>query len=1186
MTRRWRDMKAPRRRAALRLLLSGCWLFVAGAWAQTPASDGAPGAFFIELAAEPAMRVYAAQREAKASETEAVRAAQRQVQENEAVQQRLLALLSAKAAAPPVIFRAQRVGNGVAVLADAAQTAGLSRLPGVKAVHRLQGVRIGTATSVPFIGTPALWEHGVPDLTGRSVSIGIVDTGVDYLHPNFGGPGAPGHENNDTTIVGDAPFPTAKVVGGYDFAGEDYNADDPDRAIPQPDADPMDLNGHGTHVAGIAAGYGVMLNGHTNASPYGPDMNFGAMMIGPGAAPEADIYALKIFGRSGRSQLLIPALEWAVDPDGDGDPSDRLDVINLSLGSDFGAADSPEAAACDNATLAGCIVVAAAGTARDAYFSVALPGSAPRAVSVAGSEDDDPAESALSPDRLAFFSSRGPAALDAGRILLKPDIAAPGRNIRSAAAYLPYPAQLARLGSGTSMATPHIAGVMALLRQQRPDWSAAELKALVMNTAVDVFTGADYTAPRQAPARAGAGRIRAAHAATEWVIACDAQAPERVGVTFETTDVPDRTMERRWVRVHNKGGEIVAYAVDLEPLTEIPGVTVSLETTQTEFLAPGAFSDIPIVLEADAAQMRRQRDPAAAAAFGDNPRAWFSEASGLVVLTALDGASQLRVPYYAAPRPVARMGAARNHYDAFAEPDPEIPLAGDGLWTGTDYPRDVISLVSAFELLYHSFSAPDATGLEKAADIHLVGVTSDYPLRAAVGQGVEDATIYFGIATHGAWPSPHWVIFNIFIDVDGDGFSDFRLRNGVLRSGVFPEGRYPDVFVSRLDDFAALDEVQGFINVYAADEMDANIHRSNVMVLPLRAAAIGLSDGHTRFDFRIEAMMLAEETRVVDMAPEELAPGEKQRLRYDIARPGLVFQYGPDFKAPFFAALPGEVISVVFGLENYRGNGLLRCERPPIAIGEEIPCVARGSMGILLLHHHNADNRRAQWLPVITSGDSNDDGIPDWIKGPEDADGDGVPNVWDQDADGDGIPDEIEGYQDIDGDGVPNFLDLDSDADGLSDTEEWFIFATDPYNPDTDCDGRTDQEEIQEGSDPLAPDPPNAPRAVQASAGEYGDRVRLTWEALSGCVEYRVWRADATNPAQARIISPWLKNSSYNDYSAQAAWHYPGRGCQGPRVCFVTHTYWVQARIAAEGFPPTEPGPLSLPVQGSRGASP
>ncbi|HEX72708.1 MAG TPA: hypothetical protein ENN65_05295, partial [Candidatus Hydrogenedentes bacterium] len=325
VTRRSRDMQARRRRAALRLILCGWWLFVVGAWAQTPAGGGAPTAFFIELAAEPAMRVYAAQREAKASETEAVRAAQRQVQENEAAQQRLLGLLSAKAAAPPVIFRAQRVGNGVAVLADAAEAASLSRLPGVKAVHRLRGVRIGTATSMPFIGTPALWDHRAPDLTGRDISIGIVDTGVDYLHPNFGGPGALGHENNDTTILGDVPFPTAKVTGGYDFAGEDYDADDPERAIPQPDPEPMDLNGHGTHVAGIAAGYGVMLNGHTNALPYGPDINFGAMLIGPGAAPEADIYALKIFGRSGRSQLLIPALEWAVDPDGDGDPSDRLD---------------------------------------------------------------------------------------------------------------------------------------------------------------------------------------------------------------------------------------------------------------------------------------------------------------------------------------------------------------------------------------------------------------------------------------------------------------------------------------------------------------------------------------------------------------------------------------------------------------------------------------------------------------------------------------------------------------------------------------------------------------------------------------------------------------------------------------------------------------------------------------------
>lgn len=1285
-------MANPIKQRVLRFLLAcGMLLLSAWLWAQPAGDNEGIFAYYFELSAPPAMQVYAAQQAEKASEAEAVRAVQQQIRDNEVAQQQLLAMLAAKRAAPPIIFRAQRVSNGVAMRMDSASAAMFARLPGVKAVHRLRSVRPANATSVPFIGAPALWDYLTLDLTGRGVTIGIVDTGVDYLHPNFGGPGAAAHAGNDTTVLGDAPFPTAKVAGGYDFAGEDYDVSDPERAIPQPDPDPMDLNGHGTHVAGSAAGYGVLLNGSTNTAPYAANMNFGAMLIGPGAAPRATIYALKIFGRGGDSQLLIPALEWAVDPNGDGDPSDRLDVVNLSLGSNFGAGDSPEAVAADNAAMAGCIVVAAAGNARDAYFVLAHPGSAPHAISVAASEDRDPAESALSPDRLAFFSSRGPAALNAGGVLLKPDIAAPGRNIRSSAAYLPYPNLFARLGSGTSMATPHVAGVMALLRQQRLDWSVAELKALVMNTAVDTFSGANYAPPRQAPARTGAGRIRAAHAAGEQVIAFDAQAPERVSVTFETLDVPDYAWERRWVRVHNKGNSAAAYTVDLDVLTEIPGVDVYLETAHTGFIAPGTFADIPLALEADAARMRRLRDPAAAEAFGANPRSWFSEASGLVLLTASAGGAQLRVPYYAAPRPVAQMTTARNMYDAFGEADPAIPLAGAGLWTGADYPSDVVSLAGAFELLYHSPAAPAAEGLERAADIHLIGVSSDL----SAGKRVEDATIYFAIATYGEWSSPHWVIFNIFIDVDGDGFSDYRLRNGVSRSGVSPEGPYPDVFVSRLDDFMALDEAQGFINIYPADELDTNCFRSNVMVLPLRAAAIGLSSQHFRFDFRVETLVIAEETSVVDMAPENLAFEVKQRLRYDIARPGVAFVYGPDFSAPFFADLPGESIPVSFNLEHYRGNGLLLCEHPPTDIGEEIPCVTRGSMGILLLHHHNPAGQRAQWLPVITNGDSDGDGIPDWIEGPEDADGDGVPNLWDDDSDGDGIPDwiegyddadgdgipnfldldsdgdgipdaiegyedadgdgipnfldldsdgdgipdaiegyedddgdgipnfldldsdgdgipdaiegyedadgdgipnfldldsdgdgipdAIEGYDDVDGDGIPNFLDLDSDGDGLSDADEWAVYFTDPYHPDTDRDGRTDYEEVQEGTDPLVPDPPRAPSNLRASAGEYGDRVALTWDALPGSVEYRVWRADASDFSRATIISPWLGLTAFNDYTAQAAWHYPGRGCQGPRVSFSTYTYWVQARVVAEGFPPTESGPPSAPVQGSRG---
>lgn len=382
----------------------------------------------IELKDEPTTQTFAAAEARNLSAVQATSEAQTQLERIEQSQQALLASLAEMGAT--VIYRVQRVYNGIAVQVDASRLAEIRQLPNVKDVHTLIPEEIDHTTSVPLIGAPQVWDSGGLGLTGQNIKIGVIDTGIDYLHANFGGSGGITgtlYISNNTTIVGDVPgFPGVKVVGGYDFVGDNYNANGTGaELIPQPDPDPMDCYGHGSHVAGTAAGYGVDTDGATYTGPYSSTLAFtSTFRIGPGVAPEAELYALRVFGCEGSTNVTVQAIEWAVDPNGDGDFSDHLDVINMSLGSDYGSAFDPSAVASDNAVLAGVIVVISAGNDSDAYYVTGSPGTSSRAVSVAASVDSSSVVGAFEvrpPSPLAGLHSAteaafGPDLADIGNI--------------------------------------------------------------------------------------------------------------------------------------------------------------------------------------------------------------------------------------------------------------------------------------------------------------------------------------------------------------------------------------------------------------------------------------------------------------------------------------------------------------------------------------------------------------------------------------------------------------------------------------------------------------------------------------------------------------------------------------------------------------------------------------------------
>jgi len=341
---------------------------------------------FVELEGDPTAAIAVARRGVRLAEAApSLRAtAARLSQQQEALMAPMTAL------GGEVLARFTRVANGLRVRIPEGQLARLAALPGVRRVQPARLYSRHLTTSTPFVGAPTVWATPGIGFDGRGLRIGIIDSGIDYTHADFGGSGkVADFTANDPTRIEPGTFPTTKVVAGFDFAGDAYNPNDSAHETAIPDNDPLDCaaNGHGTHVAGIAAGFGVLADGSAFRSNHTSTLDFSAFTVAPGVAPGASLVALKVFGCTGSTALITDALEWAADPNQDNDFSDRLDVVNLSLGGDFGILDPEDSdlRAANRLAELGCVVVCSAGNNENIFFAVGAPGVAGRAISVANS---------------------------------------------------------------------------------------------------------------------------------------------------------------------------------------------------------------------------------------------------------------------------------------------------------------------------------------------------------------------------------------------------------------------------------------------------------------------------------------------------------------------------------------------------------------------------------------------------------------------------------------------------------------------------------------------------------------------------------------------------------------------------------------------------------------------------------
>jgi subtilisin family serine protease len=262
--------------------------------------------------------------------------------------------------------------NGVLLSIDSAQLPALSKMGGISSLMLVEDTTLALSTTTEYVGANTVRNRN-PSVDGSGIRIAILDSGIDFTHRNLGGAGTVaayqaaygaascGRTTQNTT----APTWTSKVVGGYDFVGERWP--NTVNAALEPDPNPIDCQGHGTNVADITAG-------------------LSADGTWKGMAPGAQLYGFKVcsaVATSCNGLAILQGLDASLDPNMDGDLSDAVDVVNMSLGGDFGQRENPSSAATQNVVRFGVVVSASAGNGGDIPYINGSPSSAPEAISVA-----------------------------------------------------------------------------------------------------------------------------------------------------------------------------------------------------------------------------------------------------------------------------------------------------------------------------------------------------------------------------------------------------------------------------------------------------------------------------------------------------------------------------------------------------------------------------------------------------------------------------------------------------------------------------------------------------------------------------------------------------------------------------------------------------------------------------------
>lgn len=839
-----------------------------------------------------------------------------------------------RAVEPTIVSRGGRILaryhdalNGIKINIARSEVAGLAGIPGVVSVVPVRKYTFNNTISVPFIGAPLVWQ-GTPGYRGEHVKVAVLDTGIDYTHADFGGPGtvaafnaaaATSTQPADPGLFGpNAP----KVKGGTDLVGDAYDADDP-TSVPVPDPNPLDCNGHGSHVSGTAAGFGVALDGSTYHGPYNQAAYTPGFLIGPGVAPLADLYAVRVFGCTGSTNVVTDAIDWAVH--------NNMDVISMSLGSPYGNGVSSDDMAAEAATKAGVVVVAAAGNNGPGLYLASAPSTATDAISVAAidsnvnlvdgviiklssgltvsgvdenalplpsgtvpaviltsggtlslgcnasdyppggaagaiviiargtcsfdqksanamaagaaalgvvnnapgffsplltattipfialSQSDGPALAAAAqpatamvafgdvPDtgyrQAATFSTGGPRSDDGA---LKPNVSAPGFAVFSVAVGTGTGGVSE---SGTSMATPHVAGVAALAIQAHKAWGQPGIRSAVVQTA-DPTQLTDYT-----PRIEGGGLVQAVGAtATNVTVSTTDKAGLGV-LSFGVAELSKDFHGDQLLLVQNHSRTQASFNVSSNRIGGVPHTVGFSSSTLT---VPGlSTATLRVSLTVPASTVGATHD--------SSGNALFEEAAGYVSLRPATSASNngvsLTLPYYLVPRARSNVGASLRNPRS-----PSVHL---------DNRNGVVAGNGDF---YAWGLQNQKTGtIDTRFEPRAIGVQSNV--------SGNDSVVVFAVNTYGRFANIASGEYDIYIDVNGDGTPDFVLFSadvGTVEAGS--ASGQPGTFLVNLSTNALVPEFP----------VDAPTDGS-IALLPVLASDLGIKRTSPRLTYQVIA---------------------------------------------------------------------------------------------------------------------------------------------------------------------------------------------------------------------------------------------------------------------------------------------------------------------------------------------